>query len=46
MVEDPAGIPAEAIGDAKFELEVSGTRYAAKASLTPLYDPRRERIRG
>ena len=45
MVEDPAGIPPEAIGDAKFELEVNGARFGARASLTPLYDPRRERIK-
>ncbi|HEU4529487.1 MAG TPA: FAD-dependent oxidoreductase [Actinomycetota bacterium] len=45
MVEDPAGIPPEAIGDGKFELEVNGARFAARASLTPLYDPRRERIK-
>jgi len=45
MVEDPAGIPPEAIGGAKFELEVNGARFGARASLTPLYDPRRERIK-
>ncbi len=45
MVEDEDGIPAEAIAEWKFELEVNGARYPAKASLTPLYDPKRERIK-
>jgi glycine cleavage system aminomethyltransferase T len=45
MVEDPAGITPEAIGEWKFELEVNGARFGARASLTPLYDPRRERIK-
>ena len=45
MVEDEEGIPAEAIGEWKFELEVAGTRFPARASLAPLYDPKRERIK-
>lgn len=30
----------------RYEIEVAGTRFAAKASLTPLFDPRSERPRG
>ena len=44
MVEDEAGIPAEAITDAQFEIEVAGQRYPARASLRPLYDPDRLRV--
>ncbi|MBS0519491.1 MAG: FAD-dependent oxidoreductase [Proteobacteria bacterium] len=28
-----------------YELEIAGTRFAARASLTPFYDPRSERLR-
>jgi glycine cleavage system aminomethyltransferase T/glycine/D-amino acid oxidase-like deaminating enzyme len=45
MVEDEAGIPAEAIRDDQFEVEVAGQRYPARASLRPLYDPDRLRVR-
>ena len=39
-VADPAGgIPADG-----FEIEVAGTRWAAKASLPPMYDPERHKI--
>lgn len=46
MVEDEAGIPAEAIAEWNFELEVAGRRVPAVASLRPLYDPDRTRIKG
>jgi 4-methylaminobutanoate oxidase (formaldehyde-forming) len=29
-----------------FEIEVGGTRHAARASLGPMYDPKGERLRG
>lgn len=45
MVEDETGIPAEAIAEWAFELEVAGERYPAKASLRPMYDPERSRIK-
>jgi 4-methylaminobutanoate oxidase (formaldehyde-forming) len=45
IVEDEAGIPAEAIREGTFEIDVVGTRYPARASLSPLYDPNRERIK-
>ena len=45
MVEDEAGIPADAIEGCPFEVEVAGTRYPARASLRPMYDPDRLRIK-
>ena len=45
MVEDEAGIPAEAVTDGQFEVEVADQRYPARASLRPLYDPDRLRIK-
>ena len=45
MVEDPAGIPAGAIEGAHLEVDVAGVRYPAVASLRPLYDPDRLRIK-
>ena len=43
-VEDPAGIPREAIEDGRFEVDVAGVRYPARASIRPMYDPERRRI--
>jgi len=43
-LEDPAGLPADAITAGRFEVDVAGTRYPARASLRPLYDPDRSRI--
>ncbi len=45
MVEDEAGIPAEAIEEGRFEIDIAGVRYPARASLRPLYDPDRLRIK-
>ena len=45
MVEDGAGIPDGAIDEWRFELEVAGTRYPARASLRAMYDPDRARIK-
>ncbi len=39
------GLKAGAISDASFEIEVAGTRHAAKASLKAFYDPGGERMR-
>ena len=41
MIEDEAGLPREAIEDGHFEVDVAGTRYPARASLRPMYDPER-----
>jgi 4-methylaminobutanoate oxidase (formaldehyde-forming) len=45
VVEDERGIPAEAIESGGFEIDVAGKRYPARASLRPLYDPERQRIK-
>jgi 4-methylaminobutanoate oxidase (formaldehyde-forming) len=39
------GAALDAIGPDDYEIEVAGKRYAATASLRPLYDPRNERIK-
>jgi len=46
MIEDEAGIPAEAVEAGRFEIDVAGARYPARGSLRPLYDPDRLRIKG
>ncbi len=43
-VEDPSGLPAEAIDSGRFEVDIAGVRYPARASIRPLYDPDRLRI--
>jgi heterotetrameric sarcosine oxidase gamma subunit len=45
MVEDEAGIPAESIEGSRWELDVAEVKVPAKASLRPLYDPDRVRIK-
>ncbi len=44
-VGDPGGDVAAMIANAAFEIEVAGRRVAARASLSPLYDPRSQRVR-
>ena len=44
-VTAPAGATLGVIGADDYEIEVAGVRHAATASLTPLYDPRNERIK-
>ncbi|MBW2543644.1 MAG: GcvT family protein [Deltaproteobacteria bacterium] len=39
------GVDADYVSNGRYEIEVNGKRYAAKASLTPMYDPKNERIR-
>jgi 4-methylaminobutanoate oxidase (formaldehyde-forming) len=45
MLEDEAGLPAEAVDGVRFEVDVAGTRHPARASIRPLYDPDRLRIK-
>ncbi len=45
-VNIPDGAGLDFIRQGKFEIEIAGTRYPARASLRPLYDPGSERIRG
>ncbi len=44
-IEHPKGVSAEIINNGKFEIEVAGVRYPAKASLKPMYDPTMARIK-
>lgn len=46
MVEDEAGIPPDSIENGRFEIDIAGTRYPARASLRPMYDPDRARVKG
>ncbi len=40
------GAVEDLIAEAKFEIEVAGRRAPARASLTPMYDPKSLRPRG
>ncbi len=44
-IENPEGVNKEWIESQKFEIEVAGERYPAKASLKAFYDPGNARIR-
>jgi 4-methylaminobutanoate oxidase (formaldehyde-forming) len=44
-VNAPEGVDQAYLDAGRFELEVACRRYAARASLRPLYDPRSERMR-
>jgi len=44
-VANEAGVTADFVKSGTYEIEVSGTRYPAKASLRPMYDPKGVRIR-
>ena len=44
-VEHPGGVDHEFMASGNFELEVAGKRFAAAASLRPMYDPTGERIK-
>ena len=46
FVENEEGVTADYIKSGKFEIEVNGVRYPAKASLRPMYDPKSVRVRG
>jgi 4-methylaminobutanoate oxidase (formaldehyde-forming) len=45
MVEDEGGLAPEDITEGRFEIDVAGRRVAARASLRPMYDPDRLRIK-
>ena len=44
-VEHPEGVDHEFMASGNFELEVAGKRFAAAASLRPMYDPMGEKIK-
>jgi len=45
FVNNEAGVNADYINSGTYEVEIAGKRYAAKASLRPLYDPKSERVK-
>jgi 4-methylaminobutanoate oxidase (formaldehyde-forming) len=45
-IEVEEEITADYINSGKFEIDVGGVRIAANASLSAMYDPRAERMRG
>ena len=45
FVENEEGVTADYINGGKFEIEVNGVRYPAKASLRPMYDPKGLRVK-
>lgn len=45
-VNCPEGVSEEFIRSGAFELDVAGRRLSARASLTPMYDPGSQRVRG
>ena len=44
-VENEQGVTADFIRSGRYEIEVAGVRYPARASLRPMYDPDGERVR-
>jgi glycine cleavage system aminomethyltransferase T len=44
-VEDAAGIDQNWVAEGGFEIDIAGQRFAAEASLKPLYDPQNLRVR-
>jgi 4-methylaminobutanoate oxidase (formaldehyde-forming) len=44
-VDNPDGLDAVRLDQGGFEIEIAGTRFAARASLRPLYDPHSARVR-
>jgi glycine cleavage system aminomethyltransferase T/glycine/D-amino acid oxidase-like deaminating enzyme len=44
-VENEDGVRSDFIESGRYEIEVAGVRYRARASLRPMYDPKGERVR-
>ena len=44
-VKGPDGVGKDYIEAGRYEIEVACERFAAQASLRPLYDPKSERVR-
>ena len=43
-VNHEAGVTRQWIEAGSYDIDIAGERYAARATLVPLYDPKRERI--
>ncbi len=44
-VNVPAGVAATELEGSRYQIDIEGTRYPARASLSPLYDPKGTRLR-
>jgi 4-methylaminobutanoate oxidase (formaldehyde-forming) len=44
-VENEVGVTADLVKSGSYEIEVAGVRYAARASLRPMYDAKGTRVR-
>jgi 4-methylaminobutanoate oxidase (formaldehyde-forming) len=44
-VSHPDGVDADYIKSGRFEIAIAGQRYAARASLRPMYDPTSARMK-
>ena len=44
-VSDAAGVGDDFVNAGRYEIDIGGRRYGARASITPLYDPRNLRVR-
>jgi glycine cleavage system aminomethyltransferase T len=44
IMEDEAGLSADAVDGSGYEVDVAGVRYPARVSVRPMYDPDRHRI--
>jgi 4-methylaminobutanoate oxidase (formaldehyde-forming) len=45
FVKHNDGVSSDFIKNGKFEIDIAGERFLAKASLRPMYDPKNERVR-
>jgi 4-methylaminobutanoate oxidase (formaldehyde-forming) len=45
FIKNQDGVNSDFVMGGKFEIDVAGQRYPAKASLRPMYDPKLERVR-
>jgi 4-methylaminobutanoate oxidase (formaldehyde-forming) len=45
FVKHNDGVSSDFIKNGKFEIDIAGERFLARASLRPLYDPKNERVR-
>jgi 4-methylaminobutanoate oxidase (formaldehyde-forming) len=45
FVENEDGATTDFINNGTYEIDIAGERYPAKASLTPMYDPKGIRVR-
>jgi 4-methylaminobutanoate oxidase (formaldehyde-forming) len=44
-VENEEGVTADYVKSGTYEIQVAGTRYPARASLRPMYDPEGTKVR-